>query len=249
MVNTFLITSDFHVSASLLDMKRLGKQRVEAMQILNILIDLDYLSWYFEVIPPSRGCSKEDFYLWIGKLLNLYRNLPHRFIWDIEDPTDPILVPGGVKYQRAKDNEIFIVEDNTVHLSTKTGRNPREIPLDQFLFPGERVLGDGLRKHPVLLLWYTYPDALAEYINIHIEEWISRGYKNNMFLYEVPEMIEYPDWVFNPEFHRRMQARLREKELQGMQDYQEGKRKTSVKEWYTTMDLFLKAGSDDGYLW
>lgn len=36
MVNTFLISSDFDKNAQLLDNARLGKQRVEAYQILNI---------------------------------------------------------------------------------------------------------------------------------------------------------------------------------------------------------------------
>jgi len=37
MVNTFLPYADFAQSASVLDMKRLGKQRLEARQIIRIL--------------------------------------------------------------------------------------------------------------------------------------------------------------------------------------------------------------------
>jgi hypothetical protein len=40
MVNTFLVHSNFSQSASFLDRARLGKQRVEAMQILHILDNL-----------------------------------------------------------------------------------------------------------------------------------------------------------------------------------------------------------------
>lgn len=44
MVNTFLVCEDFEASAKELDNKRLGKQRVEAFQILNILKTLEHIS-------------------------------------------------------------------------------------------------------------------------------------------------------------------------------------------------------------
>ena len=40
MVNTFLPYDDFYDSAKVLDMKRLGKQRVEAMQLVNANLGL-----------------------------------------------------------------------------------------------------------------------------------------------------------------------------------------------------------------
>ncbi len=43
MVNTFLPYSDFKLSAKVLDNKRLGKQRVEAQQIITLLQDYDFL--------------------------------------------------------------------------------------------------------------------------------------------------------------------------------------------------------------
>lgn len=38
-MQTFLPHKDFSISASILDDKRLGKQRVEALQIYNVLVD------------------------------------------------------------------------------------------------------------------------------------------------------------------------------------------------------------------
>ncbi len=49
MVNTFLVNANFRKSASLLDKKRLGKQRVEAYQILCIIWDLKYLGKKYDV--------------------------------------------------------------------------------------------------------------------------------------------------------------------------------------------------------
>lgn len=262
MVNTFLICADFRTSANYLCRAHLGKQRTEAMQIRNMLLDLDYLAWYFELDAPPRGANREELYLWIDEVMALYKELPYRFIFDrhfnkgvdkqdqVESYFDHyIAVPSGFKYQRAKDTEIFTVEGNSVHISTKTGLHPRDVPLEEFLFPWQRLLGDGLRKHPVLTLWYTYTDALADYINCHIDEWLARGYKNNMAIYDLPDVVEYPPWCDNPEFHRTMCARLREKEKTWFEEYQGGTRKQKPELWYTTMDLFLSSGDDSGYLW
>jgi hypothetical protein len=88
MVNTFLPYSDFRRVAHVLDNKRLGKQRVEAKQIINIL------------------CH-----------------------------------------------------------TTKA---------------------KGFRNHPAVYMWRGYTDALKLYYNIMIDEWIRRGFVNNMPRYKLP---------------------------------------------------------------
>lgn len=50
MVNTFVVDSDLARNASLLDTKRLGKQRIEAKEIIDILESLDR-----GVIPKKKG--------------------------------------------------------------------------------------------------------------------------------------------------------------------------------------------------
>jgi len=56
---------------------------------------------------------------------------------------------------------------------------------------GERKLDgnfyNGWINHPATKMWSSYPDALKVYTNTMINEWILRGYKNNMQLYEVPK--------------------------------------------------------------
>ena len=54
MVNTFLIASDFNVSAKLLDNKRLFKQCVEAKQIINILTDINQTKKGFKSHPAVK---------------------------------------------------------------------------------------------------------------------------------------------------------------------------------------------------
>jgi hypothetical protein len=66
----------------------------------------------------------------------------------------------------------------------------------------------GWKSHPALKMWEGYLDALKEYANTCIKEWISRGYKNTMKLYEVSSSYEYPWWLGNEDFHRAMRSRL-----------------------------------------
>ena len=51
MVNTFILSNDIKETMKILDYKRLGKQRVEAMQIINILTQIQSLSQTQTKIP------------------------------------------------------------------------------------------------------------------------------------------------------------------------------------------------------
>jgi hypothetical protein len=105
MVNTFIISTDLQESFALLDFKRLGKQRLEAKQIINILEKID------------NGCD---------------------------------------------------------------------------------VSGIGFSSHPATLMWRGYTNALKIYFNLCVEEWINRGYKNTMDIYEV-DYYQFPQFVtFEP---------------------------------------------------
>lgn len=69
----------------------------------------------------------------------------------------------------------------------------------------------GFVNHPAIKMWFGYIDALSEYHNIMITEWINRGYKNNMLYIQHQNKIEYPWWLGNENFHRAMRSRLIEK--------------------------------------
>jgi hypothetical protein len=113
MVNTFLPYANFEKTAKTLDYKRLGKQRVEAHQIVNIL----------------------------------------------ENPS---------KYK-------------------------------------------GWKHHPAVLMWKGHLPYLKQYYNTIVEEWIKRGYNNNMILYSKNEIktTKYPPWWlgFRP-LHKAYKANL-----------------------------------------
>ena len=120
-MQTFLPYPDFYESAKCLDYRRLGKQRVEAMQIITIL--------------------------------------------ERHDKGEPITkIPWG--------------------------------------------------NHPAVLMWVGYTTALKEYHDVIIKEWISRGYQNNMSLYNLPRGQTYilPPWFGRKDFHDAHKSMLLQKD-------------------------------------
>lgn len=110
MVNTFIPYSNFKKCAAVLDNKRLGKQRVEAKQILNILLN-----------------------------------------------------------------------------ETKT---------------------QGWRNHVVTLMWKGHEEALKYYYNCIVEEWIKRGFENNMPLFTLRAKPSMPWFVKNASIQMSHRASL-----------------------------------------
>ena len=75
----------------------------------------------------------------------------------------------------------------------------------------------GYPYHPVNKMWQDYPDALALYHNICIEEWVKRGYKNTMeylplMTKPVDNGIEFPHWVGNEQLHASHRSNLLRKD-------------------------------------
>lgn len=110
MVNTFIPYADFKKCAKVLDNQRLGKQRVEAKQILNILTD-----------------------------------------------------------------------------ATET---------------------KGWRNHPVVHMWRGYEKALMLYYNTIVQEWINRGFVNNMPLFKIKGKVPLPWFIGNKTVHYSHQGNL-----------------------------------------
>ena len=71
----------------------------------------------------------------------------------------------------------------------------------------------GWKAHPAVLMWVGYSDALKDYFNIMVNEWIDRGYNNTMELYQfdLDYGIEYPKWTLNDKVLFSHQARLIQK--------------------------------------
>jgi hypothetical protein len=66
------------------------------------------------------------------------------------------------------------------------------------------------RNHPAVRMWRGYEDALGYYMNVSIQEWIERGYKNTMKLHEFSgrKSIEYPPWLGDYRLHHSHKCNL-----------------------------------------
>ena len=57
-------------------------------------------------------------------------------------------------------------------------------------------------------MWRGYEDALKSYLNACIDEWVRRGYNNNMDRMEHSPDPTMPPWLGDPEFHLAHQSNL-----------------------------------------
>lgn len=66
------------------------------------------------------------------------------------------------------------------------------------------------KNHPCALMWSDYVNCLKVYHDTIIKEWIRRGYKNNMKLYNLPldSDVYFPRWFGREDFHSRHRAAL-----------------------------------------
>ena len=70
----------------------------------------------------------------------------------------------------------------------------------------------GWINHPCSVMWKDYVPALKHYTNVIIQEWITRGYNNNMEFYDTGKNI-MPDWIGNEKFHSSHRANLLRKDF------------------------------------
>ena len=83
----------------------------------------------------------------------------------------------------------------------------------------ERTETNGWRNHPITKMWAGFENALKQYHNECIDEWIGRGYNNNM-KYEVIEGdIVYPYWLGDDTFHSAHRSNLLRKDKEFYSKY------------------------------
>lgn len=168
MVNTFFPRSTPQRSVKCLDSRRLNKQIVEAMQILNLLNDANYIVNHYSLDKCPEG--KESGKLFYERVI-WFKNVFKVF----KDKKDYLCC-------NKKTNEYFITSDKNI--------------FDKYLTSNHRkITGKGFVCHPTTLSWIGFIDALKHYINLCIDEWILRGNKNNRPKYILSsDNIIYPFW-------------------------------------------------------
>jgi len=77
------------------------------------------------------------------------------------------------------------------------------------------TLGNGWSHHPIVKMWTGFENALKLYSNAMVTEWIRRGYRNNLEIYNLTGCeIVFPWWLGNDEFHASHRAALLAKNYQ-----------------------------------
>jgi hypothetical protein len=72
--------------------------------------------------------------------------------------------------------------------------------------------GGGYSNHPAVKMWRGHINALKQYYNLSLEEWINRGYKNRMEKMPIHGRIVYPPWFGNNNFHAAHRSNLLRKD-------------------------------------
>lgn len=93
--------------------------------------------------------------------------------------------------------------------------------------------GTGYAKHPATLMWVGYVESLKLYFNTMCTEWMSRGYKNTMPLYEIDGTPPAPCWIGWKQVHYSHMASLMRKDPQ----------------YYYTRFIYPHGYNHVGYLW
>ena len=208
MVNTFLLSNNFEFSASLLDDKRLGKQRCEAKQIINLinyhysirnlirLLSFEY-SQFEDYLNPQNlnGLLDKNIQLYkSGMLPVLYRFYTGKDVYLIYSSDNnkllyylPAIDP--IFNQNLDERYLLQFVDYLDNFDPTYLNNLNEIKL-------------GFSKHPCVKMWYFSIQLLQYYCDCHIREFVRRGFNNQMELYE-PSMNNYhlPSWFNNQTFY------------------------------------------------
>lgn len=234
MVQTFLVSSDFALSASLLDKKRLFKQVVEAHQLYNVLGELELIAEIYSVpMPPSQpSWTDSPRNSWRSFVASAYRNSEHHIAY----------VRGGVTLDCAT-FALHATSYNWLHLTCSgthvSGIPTMCVPKDSEM-PGWVTIKLGWINHPAANMWLGHRDKLVEYINAHITESTRRGINHK---YQLLPFTHSPGpwWITSPDFHLTHRIKLVYKELSN-----------SENPWYVNLPGFVPVGTpitDIEYLW
>ncbi len=82
MVNTFLIDVDFYTSARLLNYRRLGKQRVESKQLINVLSIVRHICSLLQIEELSDTAPLLTKRQWLRELHTIYLQQSWRLHYD-----------------------------------------------------------------------------------------------------------------------------------------------------------------------
>ena len=97
-----------------------------------------------------------------------------------------------------------------------------------------RTTTGGWRNHPITKMWKGYENALKQYLNECIDEWVHRGYNNTMKHEVINEDIVYPHWLGNKSFHSSHRANLLRKDYEYYSQFEWEEDSENPYTWFDT---------------
>lgn len=182
MVNTFITRYPLSDAIKDLDYRRLGKQRVEAQQVLTAILSAHAIAKEY-CLPECPSTLEHP-----GPRGDILREIWYTTVYDYYKTV-----------VNARNEYLYRDNDGTKFSTTLSKTCYKRV-------------GFGFAHHPVTFMWVGYEDGLRYYIALCIEEWIKRGYKNTMTIYLFSQEPELPWWVKCPTFQHSQRSALLRKE-------------------------------------
>ena len=99
----------------------------------------------------------------------------------------------------------------------------------------------GWQNHPIVIMWTPYVESLKYYTNVMIDEWIKRGYNNNMEKYKLNFLnIKFPHWLGDVRFHSSHRANLLRKDYEYYSQFGWTENPESPYVWLDTFGKFYE---------
>lgn len=205
MVNTFLVCTDFYISAKCIDNLRLNKQILEAMYIYRVIRNLKLLGTYYNMPPPLDNYM---IYNWIREIIKKYKQENVQFLFKNSEGI-PIIIKKDIKMVQQSYGQDVFIENGKYKLvdNQNPKKKPQFVDIDKLVFLNDALIKLGYVYHPVILMWFHYVPALILYIKIHVDEFISRGGNNRVNITLLSDII-YPPWCNDSNFLIRHRSNL-----------------------------------------
>lgn len=176
---------DIKECAKVLDYKRLGKQRVEAITLIRIISGYQILGWIYTVSYPT---DENDWPNWCKRICQMYKD-------------DKVNLLMTNHHENNINYYLYTIEKyNAMSDSEKK----------QYKCVSKKNMA--WWTHVATLSWVGNLDALKYYYNIILQEWIDRGYKNTMKPFEIKNRIILPNWWFDERIHKSHRSKLYQKD-------------------------------------
>ena len=180
----FIPFPDVQQSAKILDYRRLGKQRSEALTLIRIITGYHVLALLYQVVPPA---TENEWPAWCKQLCQKYR----------EDKAQLLLTQNHQNII-----QYYVCNVDIYKLCTEEQKKLYKLVDKKMPW----------WTHVATLSWVGNLEALKYYYNTILQEWINRGYNNTMQAFPINGPIVLPAWFGDHRIHQSHRSKLYQKD-------------------------------------